>query len=292
MRTRGARLATNQTTYNPQQKQREILIAAWDHVQSVEYGVSARWLFYRLLQDGFYTNKADYHNKFKPLFSRARKDRFMEWRPWTLSDDTRAIETQGDGWQNEQGWLSALLEARCELDRLAGQSAILAVLFEAKAMKAQFKHYLPEAAILFPFGGDPSIPSKWKIAEMLAKRWRQYRVPVCVVYFGDLDDKGQSIETSAKAEILDWASAIEPEGEYRWHRGGLDREQAESHRLPVSIDGKGFQWEALSDEQAQEIIGDAVDGLIDRDAIAQVAEKEDAITTRYRRRFADAFGMN
>jgi len=276
--------------YKPHGKSAIILDRAWNHVQSVPYAVSARWLFYRLYQDGIYTEKGDYKSRFLPLLSRARKEFYGEWRPWTLADDTRRIATQGDGWKDEQAWLQKVSEVTCKLDRLQGQPAILAVLYEAKAMSAQFEHYLPNAAILFPFGGDPSIPSKWNIAVLLARRWKEYRVPVYVCYFGDFDEKGLKIEKAAKAEILKWARMNE-DGDYHWERGGLDEVHVKRYGLPVSIEGKGYQWEALTDDQAREIIEAVTTGLIDSDAITVLENEEDAITTRFKSRFKQSFDL-
>lgn len=277
--------------YKPRKATRAILDRAWEHVRSVPYSVSARWLFYRLYQDGVYTDKGDYKSRFLPLLSRARKRFYAGWRPWILEDETRVVTTQGEGWENERAWLEAVSEASCRLDRLRGQPAILAVLFEANAMSAQFKHYLPEAAALFPFGGDPSIPSKWGIAELLANRWREYRVPICVVYFGDFDEKGLGIEKAAKANILKWAWMNEPSGDYRWKRGGLNEEHVKRYRLPLSIEGHGYQWEALDDPQASKIIESAVDGLIDRKAIEATVIEEGSITARFKERFDRLFGL-
>jgi len=184
--------------YKPQKKSAIILDQAWDHVQSVPYAVSARWLFYRLFQDGIYTEKGDYKSRFLPLLSKARKRSYGNWKPSILEDDTRRVDTYGIGFESEQEWLRGVSRTTCNLDHLAGQATLLAVFYEAKAMRGQFKHYIPNAAISCAFGGDASIPAKWKLAELLAKRWDEYRVPIHVCYFGDFDPKGEQIELAAK----------------------------------------------------------------------------------------------
>ena len=283
--------------YNPHDATKAILDRASEHLASVRYEVSARWLFYRLYQDGIYTGKNDYGNKFIPMLSKARKEFYGKWRPWTLTDETRVITTQGDGYGDEREWLQAVSRAWCTLDHLRNQPAILVVLYEAQAMEAQFRHYLPNAAILSPFRGDPSIPVKWKLAKLLAKRWREYRVPVYVCYFGDFDEKGLGIEKTAKAEILNWARMnkdgeyLNEGGEYHWVRGGLDEAHVKRYGLPLSIEGKGYQWEALSDAQASEIITEATAGLVDNDQIDATQEREWVITERYQRQFRAAFDL-
>jgi len=276
--------------YNPHDATKAILDRASEHLASVRYEVSARWLFYRLYQDGIYTGKGDYKHKFIPMLSTARKKFYGKWRPWTLTDETRVITTQGDGYGDEREWLQAVSRAKCTLDHLRNQPAILAVFYEAQAMEAQFRHYLPNAAILSPFRGDPSVPAKWDLAELLAKRWREYRVPVYVCYFGDFDEKGLGIEKAAKAQILDWARMNE-DGDYHWVRGGLDESHVKRYGLPLSIEGKGYQWEALSDAQASEIITEATVGLVDDHRIKATQEQERATTKRYQGRFRAAFDL-
>ena len=151
-------------------------------------------------------------------------------------------------------------------------------------MAPQFRHLLPNAAVMMPCRGDPSIPARWNVAEMLADRWNAYGVPVHVVYFGDLDPKGLKIEKSAKADILRWAEELAPAGEFSWTRGGLDAEQVKRFRLPEKVDGKGYQWEALDENQAREIVAAAVEGLIDYDAIEQLEVEEHEITGRFHER--------
>lgn len=58
--------------YNPRGETETILDRAWDLVQGVPYKVSARWVFYRLLQEGFYSKKSDYKNKWIKTSSAAK----------------------------------------------------------------------------------------------------------------------------------------------------------------------------------------------------------------------------
>ena len=132
-------MAYRSENYKPHKRSREILTRAWGHVQSVPYQVTARWLFYRLLQDGYYKTKSDYDNKFLPLLSRARHCFYESWRPDTLADDRRAPIVRGDGYESPAAWVEMLASrARCNLARWEGQSYYVEVWFEAEAMKSQF----------------------------------------------------------------------------------------------------------------------------------------------------------
>ncbi len=75
--------------YKPSAEGKYILDRAWCWVQSVPYQPSARWVFYRLLQDGTYSKKGDYRHLLG-ILSKARKGFYDQWNPGTLADDTRA----------------------------------------------------------------------------------------------------------------------------------------------------------------------------------------------------------
>lgn len=77
-------------SYKPYGKCKAILDKAMEHIKGVDYKVSGRWVFYRLLQDGLYAMKDDY-GRFVTLTSRARKNYYGDWRPDTLADETREM---------------------------------------------------------------------------------------------------------------------------------------------------------------------------------------------------------
>ena len=85
------------------------------------YAVTARWVFYRLLQRGVLDRKGDYKRLLSYL-SRARKEWYGGSRPDTLTDDTRAALVRGGGFRTGQGWARALAEqSACNLDRWLSQ---------------------------------------------------------------------------------------------------------------------------------------------------------------------------
>jgi len=188
-------------SWHPQGKTAQILGRAWYHCSSVSYSVSLRWLFYRLLQDGIFRNKADYKRLKDSVMAPARKNFHGPWRPWTLADETRAGFIEGDGYAGEDEWLTSLADGLVvEFDKWSTQAHYIAIAFEAKAMLGQFRQYAP-GITLFPCGGDPSIPFKWEIARHLSAKAEKYQVPVKLFYFGDLDPKGLAIPESLLRDI-------------------------------------------------------------------------------------------
>jgi hypothetical protein len=270
------------TSYQPQPTQAAILRRAYELVQSVPYQVSARWLFYMLLQEGTYTGKDGYKSQFLPLLSKARKAFFEEWRPDTLSDDTRRPIERGWGFTSKESWLRSLGHwSELNLDKwLECQDYYVELWFEAKAMAGQFEHYT-QNIVLRPFGGDPSIPYKWSIAKDLESRYERYQKPIVVLYFGDLDPKGLVIPKSAAEDIQNWCNV-----EFEFIRAGLNPGDETRYSILENPDKPGaYQWEALDDRTAERIITSAIAEYVDVSQWEELREREQEGTEEFRRKY-------
>jgi len=273
--------------YQPRPEQAHILEEAMRHINSVPYDVSARWLFYRLRQGSLYRFKEDYHGKFLPLTAKARKQFYKcpsgQWRPDTLADDTRGVIDYGLGFDDERAWLEAIRDnEEFAFHRWLNQPYYMELWFEAKAMRGQFEYYTEELPLL-PFGGDVSIDAKWKTARRLERRGRQFDKPVVVLYFGDDDPKGQLIPESALADIRVWCPV-----DFDYVRVGLNPGDGERMGIPENPEKPGtYQWEALDDDQAGELIKDAVAEYYDTMALENLKEREQPVTKEFRRRFQE-----
>lgn len=260
----------------PQKKQAAILDQAYALVESVPYTISARWLFYGLLQEGVYSGKADYDNKFLPLISKARKAFYKNWAPDTLADDTRTAIKRGGGWPDEASFLLDVGRAKIQLDKWERQKNYVELWFEAKAMRAQFEHYTRHIT-LRPFGGDCSIPFKWQIASELEEAHERYGKPIKILYFGDLDPKGIQIPESAVRDIREWTSTP-----FEFIRAGLNPGDEVTYRIPENPDKPGsYQWEALSDEAARALITEWTSRFISQGHFWEVEAQEQAINANF-----------
>ena len=266
------------TNYKPNTKSRKILSRAWEHVQSIPYRVTARWLFYRLLQEGYYAKKGDYDDKFLPLLSRARHNFYEGWRPDTLADDRREGIGRGDGRDSPEEWARAIAKyGRCSLARWHEQEYYVEVWFEAGAMVNQFKHYTDNIT-LRPFYGMPSIPYKWNIAKALERQSRTYGKPIIVLYFGDNDDGGLTIPETSVNDIRKWCGV-----DFEFIRAGLNPGDEVKYNIPENPEHPGaYQWEALDDDAARELITRAVSPYVDYNAMNEIAELEAKTTQRFR----------
>jgi hypothetical protein len=273
-------------TYKPSRQNTKILKIAFDHIKSVLYKVSLRWVFYRLLQEGYYTSKNDY-NKWKSLASVARKRFHLSWHPNLLADDTRSIISRNFGYHNEQVLRAEYFDDLIEnnpvgLDHFVEQEEVVIICFEARAMADQFRHYT-ERIHLIPFGGDPSIPLKWKIAQRIELYYHHYKKNIRVLYFGDYDSKGLQIVDSAMHDIKQWCDYpfdITP--------CGLTLQQALDYDIPENPEKPGkYQWEALNDLGAGEIIETALSVYIDNDILNSIKNREEQLTKEFQKKLKD-----
>ena len=256
--------------YNPQEKQKEILSRGLEIIGSVQYKVSARWLFYRLFQEGFYLDKGDYKNKYIPTISRARHAFYNGWNPYILEDSTRACIWNGLGWSDVEKWIKNLSEKTCNLDKWVNQDYYIECWFEARAMTAQFEHYT-EFVNLRPMGGQPSIPFKYETAQDLSSVSRSYGNPIVILYFGDCDNAGEIISQTIERDVRKWAGVP-----FDFIYCGLTSEQASEYDVPENPEKPGqFQWEALLDQGAKEIITESMEPYINQDCLSETQQSEE-----------------
>jgi len=246
----------------------EKLTRAIEHINSVSYKVSLRWVFYRLFQDGFYNKKG--YNSFVHLTSKARHEFFGDWTPDILADETRQAigETrQAIGKQNVIECIEDLT-ANIFLNSMYDQKYYTEVWFEAKAMTGQFKKYIPNL-LLRPMGGQPSIPYKWEASKALERAFSKYHHDVKILYFGDCDEAGSKIFDTIKRDITSWCNIP-----FKIIHCGLSLKQAKELNLPTNEKNK-YQWEALTDEQARTIITKNLVKYFDSDIVQKSREQED-----------------
>jgi hypothetical protein len=254
-------------------KTQELLARALEVIHSVDYRVSLRWVFYRLLQEGYYSKKSDY-NRWVALSSRARKEFFDGWHPAILADETRGRVQRTGGEETVQDCVDSLIselnnfEASFFVDHFYHQDHYVEIWFEARAMAQQFEHYTDDIDLV-PFAGHPSIPFKWNIAKHLEYVANRYGKDIIILYFGDYDYHGEVIIDSAQDDIWNWC-----ETDFEVIRCGLTPEQARKYQVPENPAKPGeYQWEALSDEGAKEIIQACVSKYIDKDIITKLTDE-------------------
>ena len=256
--------------YAPRGETANMLRRALSIVQSVEYQVSARWLFYRMYQEGWYSDKKDYANKFLKAISAARHSSFEGWAPDTLADETRQSIGRSGRFYNVGAWLQWITEAKCDLDKWLTQPVYTECWYEARAMTDQFRYYT-KYITLRPMGGQPSIPYKYQAAKDIESLAEYYEKPVVILYFGDLDPAGETISEVIERDIKHWCNV-----DFTFIHCGLTAEQVKRYNIPQSIDKPDtYQWEAVSDTAAREIINGALANLkLRQDAFSAIENEQ------------------
>jgi len=297
--------------WEPKPETKFIVRKAMEYVKSVPYTVTARWVFYRLLQDGILETKADYKRLLSYL-SKARKEFYGGWTPYTLADDTREAVVKGGGPSSPEMWLLSVRKyTECHLDQWKSQPNYVEVWFEAQAMTAQFEHYCNEHITLLPFHGDVSIPTKWEAAERIYKRWgnKGDHKDVYILYYGDFDEKGLQIPESARKDVCSFVfdvmqfdlmrnrhpdeteddvfdKACDLHGEFmdsfHFERVGINSEHPSEFSIPENPERPGtYQWEALDDYSAAQLIEHA-ELYLDFDKFEEVDIEAADATVKFR----------
>ena len=123
-------------------------------------------------------------------------------------------------------------------------------------------------------GGEPSIPYLWQAAQELKTQAADSERPIIVLYFGDLDDKGISISKRIERDVRTWAGI-----EFEYKRCGLTMAQVKKYKVPDSEKPGQYQWEALDDLAANEIITAGIDQYLRHDAFVEIEQEEERATT-------------
>lgn len=279
----------------PEKRYSKIMDRALELVQSVPYNVTLRWLFYNLWQEGWYsfqkpTPKASAKTRAYDNFSRllARmlhsSPEFLERWQIELADDRRDPIHRTAGFRTAEEWLDHLRgEIECNIDKMIGQDVYLMVAFEAEAMQSQFEYYTePYGVSLWPFSGMASIPYKKRLARHIEWAYSRFGLPVIVLYFGDYDEAGLTIPEASFRHIRKWCKC-----KFDAFRAGLNQDHVQRYNIPEDPERPGkFQWEAVADIPAKEIITGAIDSLLRHDAIRTIEIEESEMTGKAREALA------
>lgn len=266
-----------------------ILDRSLELVQNVPYKVTLRWLFYGIWQEGFYSymkaterasEKRRSYESFKTILEKLRHSgsEIQDRWPIELIDDRRDPIYRSEGFDGVSEWLSHQKQSiECLTDKMASQDYYTMVAFEAEAMLSQFKYLTKDYHVnLWPFSGHASIPYKKRLAQEIDWARNKFDLPVVILYFGDKDKKGEEIGETGIRHVRKWSKH-----DFTAYRVGLNKEHVDKYNLPDDPEKEGsYQWEALRDEAARDLIQGALDEFIDTDRIDSVLQAEQEVTLK------------
>lgn len=280
----------------PRNKTEKILDRALYHVNSIDYKVTLRWLFYRLFQEGYFSDKKPGMSKdgkvigakkrayqdFTSLMSRLRHSpiEFQEKWPIELADDRRDPIHRTQGFETPDEWLEWQREnIKCNIDKMVDQDFYIMVAFEAEAMQSQFIKKTENYEVsLWPFSGAASIPYKKRLAHHIEWAHKKFNLPVVLLYFGDHDDAGLIIPESAFRHVRKWCSV-----DFDAYRVGLNKDQVIKYNVEDDPERPGkYQWEAVDDKDATEIITSALNMFLYHGTISEHKRVERIVTQKVR----------
>lgn len=264
---------------------RPVMRSLLTHIESLPYRGGTRWAFYRALEIAG-LGKASWRS-FVNVQSRYRKRHVDGWDEDTLTDSVRVARYHGHEPTTWDAWLRRLIDSAPRSGIWGGLPFYVEAWYESEAMSGQFEHYLgePYRITLRPFRGEASIAFKKSMARnivTMVKKGKQ----VTVLYFGDRDDKGDEIPENALKDVRPWCNGAP----FRFVPGGLTRDQTTRLQLPENPERPGqWQWEALSDDQAREIILGTLRGAVDVPALEAAVQRADRRTRKWTARAWEAF---
>ena len=279
----------------PESQTIEMLNAALRIVQSVPYRVTVRWLFYRIFPLGYYPagakgDKGKAYKTFDQTLCYARYGYWNGWRPDTLADDTRAVIFRAGGYPSKAEAMGALNErlkkaAEAKIDHFHRQNNYIELWYEARAMSSQFKHYT-KAIDLVPMSGQASFDFKWRLAKGLEESAEIYQKPIVVLYFGDEDLSGHTIQNAILEDVRTWSKAP-----FEFVRCGLTEAQAIEFDVPPNFEKQGYQWEGLPDEAAAKIIKESVARYVSDDLLDKSSKEGERVSAKCLKKVKRAIGI-
>lgn len=267
-----------------------VLDRAYEFVQEVEYKISLRYIFYKLLQEGYYEDKIKGYGNLKDLLRRARKELKDNWTPDTLCDESRKRIYRTGGKRDIQECKDSILDeivnsiSECfVLDHFYQQEVYLEIWFEARGMVNQFRHYTRNIDLV-PMSGDASIPYKWDIAKNLEDCKSRYVKDIIILYFGDSDFKGHEIMRAVQVDVEYWSDVP-----FTIEWCGITKKQAKKYKVPENpYKPKQFQWAALPDKVAGKIIQSSIAKYLDVDLIDQIRSDAEPFILEWEDNIRDA----
>lgn len=247
---------------------------------SAHLPLTIRQTFYRLVATRGLPKTEAAYARLCEAANRARRAGFI---PFEAIRDDGAARYEPRGWASAEAFLADMRgEAeRFRLDRQEGQPVRLWVLCEAGGMAPMLARAAGRYGVpVLTSGGFDSLTAKHELAREMALAQGEQAAEV--LHIGDLDPSGEHLFTSLAEDVRAMTGAL-CGAEPRFTRLAVTREQAATLGLPTSpakatdrrrFEGDTVQAEAIAPDVLSGILRDAIEARRDRDAEADVLERE------------------
>ena len=263
------------------------------------YGpMTVRQVFYRLVGNYGYDKTERAYKRLAEVLVKARRAGLV-----AFSDvrDSGTESAGGGGWASRADYWQTVrdLADHYSLDRQIGQPQEIELWAEAAGMVPMLARMVsPWSIPVYSTGGFSSVTVTYEVAERVVARDR----PTVLLHVGDYDPSGESIFESMTQDIgafvvgkyggkwnPETGETLELAGErpclFKPRRVALTEAQVAEYDLPTAppkaTDSRSNNWlgsttqaEAMPPSLLEEVVRDAVRSYIDRDAYAEVIERE------------------
>lgn len=269
-----------------------------------EYGsygpMTVRQIFYRLVGQYGYKKDERAYKRLAEYLVKARRARLIGFE--RIRDDGTVSHLSRDGNDREAVWdyVQDIVSRPADylrLDRNEGQPYHIELWCEAGGMAPMLAQMVRSRDVdVYSTGGFSSVTVTYEVAKRIAARSK----PTHFLHIGDYDPSGESIFTSMSQDIGKFVSA-KIGGYFYTHTGkvhdsddepffvpqrvALTEEQVERFDLPTApakvSDSRSANWygettqaEAMPPTLLEEVVTEVIDNLTDRDALADLEERE------------------
>lgn len=289
-------MATNRprgfAAWRPQAKTAELLeqvqqvLATYNHLLPL----TGRQIFYRLVATTGYDKTELAYSRLLNTLNRARRARII---PMTAIRDDGAI-VAGDGrFESPSEFLSSCVgwASNFQLDLMQYQPRHVELLCEAGGMVPQLERVAePYGITVRSSGGFDSTTVKHRLGELYGNQGK----PVVMLHVGDLDPSGEHICANLAEDV--GAFTEHYGGQLSVHRVAVTTEQQRIYNLPTAppkaTDRRSFsadftvQAEALPPDVLAELARDAIEQLLDLDALQQAQDNQQMLRAELQARVA------
>ena len=195
----------------PYKATRELMGSICSVLDAYPVAMSTRQVFYQVVSLGKIGNNEKAYNKVQRLVVAMRRTGEI---PYDRIVDRRRVKHQRPGWAGVEEILDASQE-QYRRNIWADQETVVHVCCEKVALEGVFAAIVdPYGAALYCVGGFTSLSFAYEWAEEI-RELEEVGKNVVVLYFGDHDPSGLSIERAVKEELAAHGAT------YEWKRCGL-----------------------------------------------------------------------
>jgi hypothetical protein len=288
-------------SWSPKPESQEIIDQVRTVIRQGRTGTySVRFIFYRLVANYGYDKTERAYKNLAELLVKARRAQMI---PFGAIVDTGTETAAAGGFQSKVSFLNTIRSwgDYFSLDKQIDQPYFLEVWAEDAGSVPMLANIVSDWDLpVYGTGGFSSVTVTHEVADRIRRRYEREGRPTVILHVGDYDPSGESIFLSMCQDIGSFISAdlggfyYEHSGRaedsdeqpvFIPHRVALTEDQVDRYSLPtapakvsdsrsVNWEGETVQVQALSEDQMEDLVTEAVMEYLDEDVLDEVQQRE------------------